>query len=200
VFFNKYKDIQLNQTQCELPFPPFFGPPCLQPGNVGDADVNGAELELELHPTDRLSIDLSLAYLDFEYKRIDSTRVQDVTLDMVAPFTPEKTGSIGIQYEWPLRNGGGLSARLDAVYQDQMYANAVNAPTNLIDSYTLTNARLSWRSADTAWEAALEVRNLSDQVYFVNIFDQYASTAGQLAGDVGLPRMWSVSLRRSFDF
>jgi iron complex outermembrane receptor protein len=199
IFANDYSDIQLGQNQCELPFPPFFGAPCLQPGNVGDADVDGFELELEVRPTDRFWFDMSYADLDFQYTFLNTASVQNVTLDMVAPFTPESKWSMGIQYDWPLASGGSLSARLDTVFTDDLYANANNAPTNLIESYTLSSARLTWTGND-GWKAALEVTNLTDEYYYLNVFDQFASTAGMLAAGPGAPRMWAMHLKRDFDF
>jgi iron complex outermembrane receptor protein len=118
---------------------------------------------------------------------------------MVAPFTPESKWSMGIQYDWPLASGGSLSARLDTVFTDDLYANANNAPTNLIESYTLSSARLTWTGND-GWKAALEVTNLTDEYYYLNVFDQFASTAGMLAAGPGAPRMWAMHLKRDFDF
>ena len=59
---------------------------------------------------------------------------------MITPYTPENKASFGLQYAFSLGGGGTITPRLDVSYQDQVYANAVNAPTNLIDAYTLTNA------------------------------------------------------------
>jgi iron complex outermembrane receptor protein len=199
LFQNDYQDIQLGQNQCELPFPPFFGPPCLQPGNVGDADVDGIEVELQGRPTDNFSFELAFASLDFQYTRLDSIAVPSVTPNMVAPFTPETKWSVGLQYEFPLSNGGSFAMRLDTAFQDDMFATPVNAPTSLIENYTLSNARLTWRGVD-GWEAALEVTNLTDEYYWLNVFDQFASTAGELAVGPGMPRMWAMHLKRSFDF
>lgn len=199
IFQSDYQDIQQEQGACEVPFPPFFSGPCLQPANVGDADIEGIELELDYAPTDNLRIDASVATLDFQYTRIASNVA--TTIDMIAPYTPETTWHVGIQYDIPLQTGGELSLRLDSSYHDDIFTDSVNAPTNMIDDYTLSNARIMWRAASLDWEAALEVTNLTDEVYFVNIFDQFDnSTAGQLAGGIGAPRMWALHLKRNFDF
>jgi iron complex outermembrane receptor protein len=198
-FQNDYQDIQLGQNQCELPFPPFFGPPCLQPGNVGNADVDGIELEINSQLTDNFSLDFSYADLNFQYTYLNTASVQNVTLDMVAPFTPETKWAVGMEYDWPLASGGSFAARVDAAFQDDMYANPNNAPTNLIENYTLVNARLTWRGME-GWEVAAEVLNATDEYYWLNVFDQYASTAGELAVGPGWPRTWALHLKRSFDF
>src|SRR5690606_35822691 len=52
-FFNEYNDIILTLFACPIS-------PCLQPNNVGAAEVKGIELELTARPTDELSLDSSL--------------------------------------------------------------------------------------------------------------------------------------------
>ncbi|HEX7081350.1 MAG TPA: TonB-dependent receptor [Gammaproteobacteria bacterium] len=198
VFFNDYTDIQINQTQCEVP--PFIdadglGAPCIQPGNAGDADVEGLEIEAEISLADAWLIDFSFAALDFQYTSLAPNVA--VTLDMVTPFTPETTWSFGAQYEARLPGGGTLTPRIDVAYQDEIYTEPLNNPASLIDDYTLTNARLTWRSASDEWEAALAVTNVTDEFYFNNIFEQFDSS-GTVSGTPGMPRMWALSLKRNF--
>jgi iron complex outermembrane receptor protein len=195
LFYNDYTDIQINQTQCEVPFPPFFGAPCLQPGNAGDADVKGAEVEAEANLGDKWLIDFSYSALDFEYTRLQPNVA--VTLDMITPFTPEAEWSAGVQYEVPLPGGGSLTPRIDASYQDTIYSAPTNNAANRIPSYTLANFRLTWRSPNDDWQAALEGTNLGDKLYYNTIFEQYDSS-GTVAASPGAPRMWALTLKRSF--
>ena len=119
---------------------------------------------------------------------------------MVTPRTPDSSWSFGIQYGWDLPQGGGFGVRLDSNFVDDMYGDAINGPTNLIENYTLTNARVTWLSADESWEAAFEVSNLTDEVYYVNVFDQFLSTAGVRSAGIAPPRMYAVHLKRNFGF
>lgn len=193
-FFNDYTDIQLVQNQCEVPFPPFFGAPCLKPSNAGDAEVQGFELEAEL-ALDNWLIDASLSTLDFEYTRVaDSV---GTTIDMITPFTPELNWSLGLQYTFEMGGNGSLAARLDATYQDDIYTNPVNAETNLIEAYTLMNGRLTWRSQSEDWEAHFEVNNLTDEEYLLTIFDQFFSS-GTVTGTIAKPRTYAFGIKRNF--
>jgi iron complex outermembrane receptor protein len=79
-----------------------------------------------------------------------------------------------------------------------LFTNAVNAATNRIDSYTLVNARLTWRSPEETWQTALEVTNVTDKVYYNSIFDQI-NTEGDTTAQVAMPRAWAVTVRRSFN-
>lgn len=192
-FFNDYQDIQLQQTQCEVPFPPFFGAPCLQPGNAGDADVKGFEVEAQVDLGGWL-FDASLSTLDFEYTRVSPNVA--VTRDMTTPFTPELKYAVGAQYEYTMGNGS-LLGRLDYSWQDDIYANPTNAPTNLIDDYGVLNGRVTWRSFNQNWEVSVEANNITDEVYYLNIFDQFFSS-GTVAATVAKPRTYALTLKHLF--
>jgi iron complex outermembrane receptor protein len=233
-FQNDQNGIQLNQAACETlvpqagqtPFPVtiggvtypnvFIGPPCAKPQNVGDAETDGVELEMEIAATDRFTIDLMASSLDFQYVRLDPTVAHSsvvaggrgqMTLDMKQPYTPELTWSAGLQYEFGLPSGGSLTARVDAAYQDEVYTQAVNyaqtqpvndRKTSWIDEYTLSHLRLTWRSAGGDWETAVDVSNLTDEVYYQNIQDGVFTTIGTQTGVIAPPRMWTMAFRKSF--
>jgi iron complex outermembrane recepter protein len=95
-------------------------------------------------------------------------------------------------------HGGTITPRVDASYTDQVYSDAVNAPTNLIDAYTVVNGRVTWRSADNGWEVALEGTNLTDEYYYVTLFDLSRNAAGYIDGQPSRPREWAVTFKRSF--
>ena len=194
VFFNEYSAIQLPTTVCAWALPG-QETPCASQNNVGDAEVWGVELEAEWHPGDRTTIDFSYSHLDFEYQTIDPGATA-VTLGMITPYTPEDKLSLGAQHEFSAGTGT-LTPRIDISYQGDIYASAVNAPTNLIESYTLVNARLTWRSADDMWQFALEGTNLTDEYYYVTLFDLWGPV-GYVHGQPGRPREWALGVRRSF--
>jgi iron complex outermembrane receptor protein len=197
IFMNDYVDIQLPTTSC-IWANPGQQTPCASQNNVGDADVWGVELEAEWHPTDAFEIDASYSTLDFEYQTI-VPGATSVTLGMITPYTPEDKWSLGLQYEFGLSGGGSFTPRFDFAYTSEVYANAVNAPTNLIEDYTLANFRLTWRSGDDAWQVALEGTNLTDEYYYVTLFDLTGAAAGYIHGQPSRPREWAMTIRRNFD-
>jgi iron complex outermembrane receptor protein len=188
-FYNDYEDIILSSQACPIA-------PCYQPNNVGAARVKGLELEAELRPTAALAFDLSASWLDFNYSKADVAST-GVTRDMVTPFTPEKKVSAGAQYTFALGSAGSLTARLDASHQTEIYTEAINSSFNRIDGYTLANARIMWSSPDDSWSTALEVTNLADEYYELSRFDQHL-TSSTVSANPGPPRMWAVTLRRTF--
>jgi iron complex outermembrane receptor protein len=198
-FFSKYSDLQLTLSSC----PQYgVGLPCAVVANAGDAEMKGAELEVLMRPADRLSIDASASYLDFKYTRINPAaggpgRPTGPQFGMRPAYVPKTKWSAGIQYEIPLGDYGSLTPRFDASYQGELFTNGANAETNRIGAYTLSNARLTWRSAKEDWESSIEVTNLADKYYFLTRFDQYTLT-GVTDGQPGRPREWALTVKRKF--
>jgi len=204
VFTTDYEDIQLLLNECEVPTfidPDGIGAPCVKPANVGNADVNGVELELEWYATDNLLIDGSVSTLDFQYTSVDAVALTGspiAPLDMITPYTPELKWALGLQYGHDLSDGGRINVRVDANFQDDIYSNATNDDRyNKIDSYTLSNARLWWESATEEWNIGLEVHNLTDELYYLTTFDQHASV-GQVQAQPAMPRTYLVSVSKRF--
>ncbi|MET0292084.1 MAG: TonB-dependent receptor [Steroidobacteraceae bacterium] len=198
VFHSKYSDIQFGLQQCPPPGP---AAPCGQVANAGDATVQGLELEAVWRPFAGFQADASYSYIDFEYDSI-SPRVTSISLAMTAPFMPENKWSAGAQYEFSLGDWGTLTPRVDVSYQGKMYANAANTnafslTSNLIESYTLANARVTWKDGDNKWESSLELTNLTDEWYLMSRADQYTG-AGHTDGAPGRPREWALTVKRKF--
>jgi iron complex outermembrane receptor protein len=195
VFWNDYVDIQLPTTVCTWALPG-QQTPCASQNNVGDAEVWGVELEAEWQPSDALTLDASLSHLNFEYQTIVPGATA-VTVGMITPYTPEDKASLGIQYGFNLSGGGRFTPRLDVAYTSEVYANAVNAATNFIDGYTVVNARATWESAADVWEVAVEATNLTEEYYYVTLFDLYGP-AGYIHGQPSRPREWAMTVKRNF--
>ncbi len=90
-----------------------------------------------------------------------------------------------------------VTPRVDATYQSQIFNEATNNPRSAQPGYTTVDARLTLRSPDNGWEAAVFVTNLTNTFYYYNIFDSQNSF-GLISGQPGRPREWAVSIKRSF--
>lgn len=211
-FLSKYKGIQLSLGNCTAITGTGFGAPCALPVNAGDADIKGIEIETTIRPIRGMSIDGSLSYLDFEYKRFGTytsgtttvavggpTNLNGPQFGDYAPFTPKWKWSIGAQYEIELGDGAGsLTPRLDASYQSKIYTVSANRSSNRIDAYALANARLTWRNAGQDLDVSLEVTNLFDKYYLLTLYDQTVGGQGYASGQPGRPREWAVSVKKKF--
>jgi len=191
-FYSNYEDIQLQAQFCPAPSTPF---PCAGPQNVGSAHVKGIEAELFAEPVEDLTIDASFAYVDFDYYELLNT--PNITLDMVSPFTPEYSGSAGIQYTADMGTSGSITPRVDLNYRSSLFTDPSSSELNRLEGRTIVNARLGWMNEDEDLEIALEVSNLFDKFYIQNSIEQSRFTG--LAYDYpGAPRRWAVSVRKEF--
>ncbi len=170
--------------------------PCALPANAGDAKVKGVEVETTIRPIDGLLIDGSASYTDFDYVADSLDPASGILPGMVSTYTPEWKWSLGVQYEIPLGSSGSVIPRVDAAYQSEVYTNAVNGATNLIDGYTIANARISWRNANEDLELGLEVTNVFDKYYFHTLFDLTRAGAGFVTGLPGRPREWAITAKK----
>lgn len=196
-FYNEYKDIQLNLSDCS----DFGGNPCGVRANAGDGKVWGAEFELFAEPIDGLQIDGALSMLASKYTRIDP-RV-GTTIQFGDPIaSPKYQASAGIQYEVDLGNSGSITPRFDVAYRGKQFSghqlDGVDTDLRYLDSYILGTARVSYRNADRDVEVALEVTNLFDEYYTPTRFSSVYNFSGTAYSTVGAPREWRVSLRKTF--
>ncbi len=210
-FLSKYKGIQLSLGNCTAITGTGFGAPCAMPVNAGDADIKGLEIESTIRPFPGMSIDGSLSYIDFEYKRFGTYTAGTTTVAVggptnlngpqygdYAPFTPKWKWSIGAQYEIGLGSAGTLTPRIDASYQSKIYTVSANRSSNRIDAYLVSNARVTWRNADEDLDVSLEVSNLFDEYYLLTLYDQTVGGQGYANGQPGRPREWAVSVKKKF--
>jgi iron complex outermembrane receptor protein len=195
-FYNRYNDILVVVASCPLAGAP--PAPCALPVNAGRAHVKGIEAEATIRPIEGLTIDGSLAYLDFGYTSLSAAAIASgVTLSMRGPFTPRWQYSAGIQYDAQLGSHGTLSPRLDLSHVDAFFQQPANALLNTVPGRTLLNASLTWRSPDQDWSVALHVTNVTDKLYYNSVFDNRGSNS-TVTGYPGEPREWSVTVRRTF--
>ena len=191
VFLNKYKDIILIDTNGYADF--FLS---AVPINGGDADVKGAELETTIEPTDGLTFQGSVSYLDFQYTNILPDAIAGgVTLGSSPPYTPQWRWSAEVAYEIPFENGATLTPRFFADYTGSYNTLPENRPTNFIPSRTMLNANITYVSPSSDWEVVAGVTNLTDKHYY---FSSYDNTVTKVAKGVGRPREFYVTVRKNF--
>jgi iron complex outermembrane receptor protein len=204
-FINKYNDILVNVTVC--PSPP--GPPatpCFLPLNAGKATVKGFEVETTLRPLPGLTIDGTLAYLNFKYTKISPIAASaGIGKEDRGLYISPWQWSVGTQYELGLGSLGRLTPRVDITHEDafERNANNVDAATGARDIFghiagrTLVNARLAYVPRGSEWEIAGEIRNVTNKLYYTDIFDNRGST-NSIQGSPGEPRTWAVTVKRNF--
>lgn len=197
VFLNQYDDQQGGRPGgvCPELTPPA---PCLADGNFVDSEYRGAELEVTWRPTADTVVDFSASTIDAKYTRISPITLANpnfIANPDAPPGQPKNKLALGVQHGFALGNGSTLTPRVDVSYESKKEPATDNLA--VLPSQTITNARLTWRSADHDWETSVAVTNLTDKYYFYNSFD-ISSFGGWYAAQPAPPREWSLSVRRTF--
>lgn len=111
---------------------------------------------------------------------------------------PETTFHIGAQYIIDLEGAGQLTPRLDYSWQDTIYQGANNDPYTAIKARGLLDGRLTWDAPTGGWQASFSVSNLTNEKYFLNLFDLSVYGQGSIEGQPGAPREWLFTVRKNF--
>lgn len=173
--------------------------PCGARQNAGSGKIKGFEVELNANPVPGLDIDASLSHLAGHWSVIDP-RVGNAYLLSDPIVSPNWKASAGIQYKADLGDKGSLTPRFDISYVGKTSVGRVAAgdPIEYNPSLTLANARLTWRNAGDDLSVSLEVQNLFDKYYTPYRFAAVYAFSGTIYSQVGRPREWAVSVKKSF--
>ncbi|MFM5923831.1 MAG: TonB-dependent receptor [Novosphingobium sp.] len=195
-FINDYKAIQLPLISCAS-----LGSnaPCGARQNAGDGKIKGFEVEMFASPVPGLDIDASLSHLTGHWSTIDP-RVGNAILLTDPIVSPNWKWSAGIQYKADLGSAGSITPRFDMAYTGKTSAGRVAAggAIDYFPSYTLGNARITWRNADEDLSVSFEVQNLFDKYYNPFRFAAVYAFSGTIYSQVGRPREWAVSVKKTF--
>jgi outer membrane receptor protein involved in Fe transport len=173
----------------------------------GAGTASGWEFEVVYAPTDRLTLNFGLGLIDTNY--IQSGVFDGVTGNYPgAPFAyaAEESGTVGVQYDIPMRNGGkfliagnvgviGDYAR-DAAYQ-RTQIDPVTLQPILEPGYSIVNARFVYEPAAGNYSVELWGKNLLDELYVNGGFDT-RDTWGYDFSVVGRAREVGIGLSFTF--
>jgi len=166
-FMQQYSDFQIFQRVLN-------GTTSIQiVSNAGKATSQGIETEIAWLPTDRLQLTLNGAWTDATYDRFENPAPQPGEPDNFngnyLNFAPKLKVFAGVQYVQPIGGAGDLTFNVDYSYQDKMYSDPRNRETfDLIPSYDLWNARVTYATAGDRWNVSAWIRNATDETYIVN--------------------------------
>ena len=156
-----------------------------------DAQMLGAELELQASPAQGWNVVLGLAVLNPEAQDIPSPR--GGSFDRTPVAAPEFSATASARYEWPAMSGN-LAVHAWGSYQSSVYYDIQNVPVSKQGGYGLGNLRVSYSDAAERWEVAAFVHNITDQEYLSYTFD-FTATFGFNQQAYGKPRWAGVSFR-----
>jgi iron complex outermembrane recepter protein len=135
--------------------------------------AKGAELEVSASPVDGLLLNATAGL--YTYKSAERNRAVAGFYDSSVREQPKLSYSLGGQYTFKLASGS-ITPRLDWFYQGKRTNNLVSqvqrSPDDIIPSYGTASARITFRSEDDRWNAALSAENLFDKFYYIALSPQ----------------------------
>ena len=163
--------------------------------NIGEASIEGVELELSASPADGWFIEGSLSMLNAEYDNIDTANTL-ILKSNDFERVPETMASVGISKEFLLASSGSVMLRADWSYRSETYNDAYNTPLLETDSYSLVDASVRWTNQQGDWSVILSGRNLSDEQYLVT--GVYGTAFQSFEGMYERGRQWRAEIRKTF--
>ncbi|MCP5183672.1 MAG: TonB-dependent receptor [Pseudomonadales bacterium] len=177
VYYYDYKDYQAFQI---------IGIDTITTNAQGES--SGGELELKFSPAEGLEILLGAAYNDIE---VD---LQNGSPKTTSVQSPKWNLNALVRYEFSV-GAGRMALQYDTMYRSKHYFALTKAPTVTENGYTVSNAAVSYTSADEHWVATAFVQNLTDEEYLVQTFDLSGPDVfGMVEQYYGKPRWWGVSV------
>ncbi len=142
--------------------------------NGGDIDALGLELDAVWLPANQWTVTGTLAYLDSEFGTFGQGNpyqlYQGEVTDFIdqagntTPWSPELTLGASFAYEFNLADMGKLTPYLQTYYSDGYNTSNLlaNDPAHDQDSYSKTDFRLIWDSADDKYSLEAFVENIEN--------------------------------------
>ncbi len=140
--------------------------------NVGEASIDGFELQLQWSPLEGLDLGASGTWLDTEIK--SDVPEADIAAGSELPFAPGYSGAYFAQFTWPVSFLGAnemfariqwsyTGDRLNQVQQTDAptAAGVINAPQLTMESYSMGDIKVGTIHKD--WEFDIFVSNFTDE-------------------------------------
>lgn len=191
-FYMDYEDMQINASSDAVAS-------ASTKENLGDATIQGLELEMSALLTEQLSVGVNVGILDDEIDSLQGTLVSNTVVISESndlPNTPDWTLSLMLKYEVPLNQGGRLAFRADYVAKDDYYSRAENIEETLLDDYTNLNLSAKYIAPGDNWELGFGMRNATDEEYYQSATP--FATFGLAFGQPVRPRTWYASFTYRF--
>ena len=173
--------------------------------NAEKVVTQGIEIDGTVRPTDGLTFDYAITYLDAEYDKFTRgacyfgrtpTNAAERTCDLsgaTLPNAPDWRSNLGVQFEQPLAAGTGF-IRTDWSYTSDQNVDTALDPRAEQPSYSLLSARLGWRNE--RYSVTLWGENLTDETVMTSVGPQtiFGGLDGGLQIYLNDPRTYGVTM------
>ena len=180
LFFSRYQNIQLTYQLSTSPVTQ----------NAGDADIKGAEFELQSRLGENWVFNANAGYMDAYYTSI--LPQAQATTGPVLPKTPRWKASTGPEWHTALWDGKILRIGADYTYTARMFNDVENQAIIARNATNIVNARISLSSADDRLTLTVGGTNLTNDRYLTTGNNNFA--AGVATGYFSAPHEWFATL------
>jgi len=162
------------------------------------AKIKGGELELEFRPIGALLVTAQAGVTNFD---ASTTTFQGAPYSGTTPngetlYVPKWNASASAQYTVTLPNGATLTPRWDAYLQTQICSGQFES--SCTPGYVLHNARVEYATSNREWAIAAGIQNLTNKIYYYNVFDLTPFGEPTIEAQVAPPREWYLQVTRNF--
>jgi iron complex outermembrane recepter protein len=183
--------------------------------NVGDATMNGVEVETEWLMTDATRLRVGAQYLDAIYDDfryitplssgppLSGCAVSPGTAGFEvdcsgkrAPYAPEWTVNAGAEHTFQLGNGALIVAGARVHYQSETLTGLDFTPLEYQDGYASLAASITYTSSDDKYHVTAFSNNLTDETVVANSFQPPFGSF--VVGTLRPPRLYGVRLGARF--
>jgi iron complex outermembrane receptor protein len=167
--------IDIKDQQLQTVTPDSNGVPVTTITNAGSSRSQGAELELSFSPTSRFDASLSFAYTDAEFTDFTQRAAGGAFVVRDGePFeyVPEITGSLTLEYRFPVMSSRDLALNVNYRYVDEYVVSdggflASLGQTQRVEAYDRLDLRATMELGE--WKVSAFVRNVLDSFDYTNI-------------------------------
>ena len=196
IFTSDYKDMQITYRG---PAPAGVAPFLT---NAGKASIDGAELEATWAPTDALTFDASVGYLDASIDELGIPAAAVIPPGLkvgnAPPYAPKWQAHAGASYTIHT-SALEITPRVDASFQTRTFFDATNTPEIAqLSDVTVLNASLAFSQPDSKWRLMLGVNNATDKVYPIAGNSSLTTGSGYAEIAYARPREWFALVNVDF--
>lgn len=127
---------------------------------IDKVELRGGELEAVA--TLAAGLDAS-AGIGYTHSRIAAYAVDPALVGNRAPYVPQLSGNVGLQYRFPVATGLQVVLRSDVVFKGKQYWDPENSSAR--SDLTLVNLRAAVEDAKGRWALSATVDNATDKAY-----------------------------------
>lgn len=166
--------------------------------NAGEAEINGAELELTFLPLDGLELSAFYSYTNAKFVKFIAPNGADLSHNEMAR-APENTYSARIRYTLPLPTEmGDVSLQANYWHSDNYTSSDSVDPTTSMPAYSLVNVRADWASVlGSPFDVGVFCNNLTEEEYEYAYLSVY-SNLGTSSRTPGEPRTIGLEVKYRF--